>query len=60
MGSHEDEYIERKQRTVSAMQAIGEVIEFDALRADKTNQWDERLKPPMSKLSALVFKGNKR
>ena len=58
MGSHEDTYIERKKRTVGFMEAIGEVIEFDALEADKSNNWDESLNNKIRKLSALVFKGN--
>lgn len=60
MGSHEDDYQERKERTVEYMRAIGDVIEFDALNADKTGCWDENLKQHISRLSAMVFKGNGR
>jgi len=58
MGSHEQDYIERKGRTVGCMRALGEVIEFDALNADKTGYWDESLKQHISRLRALVFRGN--
>jgi len=58
MGSYETEYLERKNRVLPAMISIGEVIEFDALGADQSGCWNERLKKAMSRLSALVFRGN--
>jgi len=58
MGSYEDEYLERKKRVIPVMKSIGEVIELDALGADQSGCWDERLKRAMSRLSALVFRGN--
>lgn len=58
MGSHEQAYIERKERTTKVMRELGEYIEFDALDAEKTNRWDEVLNKKVSQLSALVFKGN--
>jgi hypothetical protein len=60
MGSHEPAYLERKSRTIKLMQSIGEVIEFDALAADKSGCWDAALKQKISVLSALIFKGNGR
>ncbi len=56
MGSHEEEYLTRKKRTVKWMEAIGEVIEFDALHADQTKTWDESLKKHLNQLSALILK----
>ncbi len=58
MGSHEDEYVERKKRTIEVMRKLGEYVEFDALGAEKANVWDEYLSKKVSQLSALVFKGN--
>ena len=58
MGSHEPEYVERKKRTVGYMEAIGEVIEFDALAADIAGTWDAKLAEKIKKLSALIFRGN--
>lgn len=58
MGSYETEYLERKKRVIPVMKSIGEVIEFDALGADQSGCWDERLKRAMSRLSALIFREN--
>ena len=58
MGSHEDEYLERKRRTLKIMQEIGEVIEFDAFYADRSGHWDKTLKDSVSKLTTAVFNGN--
>ncbi|WP_203368739.1 hypothetical protein [Cysteiniphilum marinum] len=60
MGSHEQTYIDRKERTTKVMRELGEYIEFDALEAEKTNNWDEMLNKKVSQLSALVFKGNQK
>lgn len=58
MGSHEDEYIERKERLRESMQAIGEVVEFDALDAEKTRTWDTTLKQKLKHVSKLIFDGS--
>jgi len=42
MGSHDEEYLERKQRTVALMQEIAPVCEFDALDAEQQNQLESR------------------
>lgn len=42
MGSHDDEYLERKRRTVSIMEEIAPVFEFDALAAQQDGQLVER------------------
>lgn len=42
MGSHDEDYIERKSRTVSAMEEIAPVLEFDALQAEIDGELEAR------------------
>lgn len=42
MGSHEEDYIERKKRTVPIMEELAPVYEFDALQAQKDGQLEPR------------------
>jgi hypothetical protein len=43
MGSEEEAYQERKLRTHSIMERLGPLLIFNAVEADKSNQWDEKL-----------------
>lgn len=42
MGTHDEDYIERKSRTVPLMEELAPVIEFDAFQADKDNELEGR------------------
>ncbi|HAS6231042.1 DUF1173 family protein [Vibrio vulnificus] len=42
MGSHDEDYLERKRRTVPIMEEIAPVYEFDALQASNDGQLEQR------------------
>lgn len=58
MGSHEEDYLERKKRTTKFMKALGEFIEFDALYAKEKDCWEMNLKDTMRVLASHIFRGN--
>lgn len=55
MGSHDEDYIERKRRTVELMEEIAPVYEFDALAADQSNELESRsLQAAQESIEALL------
>ena len=58
MGSHEETYVERKERVRENMEAIGDVVDFDALEAEKENTWDATLKQKLKQVSKIMFDSN--
>jgi hypothetical protein len=55
MGSHEDEYLTRKQHTHATMKKLGDFIEIDAYAAEAKQEWDERLSKLARTIYACVF-----
>ncbi|MEI6094363.1 MAG: hypothetical protein WCR08_02680 [Gammaproteobacteria bacterium] len=53
-GSHEADYLERKQRTHQFMSAIGEVFSIDAYGAEKENRLMEAINQLMSQIIASL------
>lgn len=57
VGSHNEKYLLRKMKTHKAMAAIGEVMAFDAIKADETNDFSnacfDAVKDAFLKLSRL-------
>ncbi|MCG9657638.1 hypothetical protein [Vibrio mediterranei] len=42
MGTHDEDYLERKERTVPLMEELAPVYEFDAYQADKDGELEQR------------------
>lgn len=58
MGSIEPEYKETKQRTVKAMQQLGEVLEFEAIRLHTIDQWNTELENKLNKILQFIVHDN--
>lgn len=51
MGSHEEDYLERKARTHPLMEKLGPLLEFDALKATNNKSWDE----DFTKIAKIIY-----
>ena len=64
-GSHEEDYLERKQRTHQCMGAIGKVFSIDAYGAENENRFMEEINQLIKQITAFLnlpqtnFKGNR-